>query len=143
MRNMMAPFKCLKFVKRFAATYSSHPLLIYAQKSFQITLFQKNPKNRFEDIELTADANYSMRNSLSKLEKEWNLQGWSTNISHSLGVFYFGLGFFKGCNTLLWKLTCYDLRVSQNFQDKPNLSGVFKKAFPQPPGLPFSRTDYW
>ena len=71
----MAHFKCLKFVKRFAATYSSHPLLIYAQKSFQITLFQKNPKNRFEDIELTADANYSMRNSLSKLEKEWNLQG--------------------------------------------------------------------
>ena len=77
----MAHFKCLKFVKRFAAAYSSHPLLIYAQKSFQITLFQKKknkkktPKNRFEDIELTADANYSMRNSLSKLEKEWNLQG--------------------------------------------------------------------
>ena len=51
---MMAPFKCLKFVKRFAATYSSHPLLIYAQKSFQITLFQKKkkkkpPKKRFED----------------------------------------------------------------------------------------------
>ena len=47
-------------------------------------------------MELTADGSNSMRNSLSKLEKEWNLQGWSTKMSHSLGIFYFGLGGFQG-----------------------------------------------
>ena len=46
-----------------------------------------------------------------------NLQGWSTKNPLRLGVFYFGLGVFKKCSTLLWKLTCYDLRVFQNFQD--------------------------
>ena len=79
-----------------------------------------------------------MWNSWSKLDKEWNLQGWSAQKPHSLGVFYFGLGVFKGCNTLLRKLTCYDLQDLQKFQDKPNFSGVFKKAFPQPPCLFFS-----
>ena len=39
---------------------------------------------------------------------------------------------FKGCNTFLWKLTYYDLRVFQNFQDKLNFSGVLKYTFPQP-----------
>ena len=29
---------------------------------------------------------------MSKLEKEWNLQGWSTRKPDSLAVFYFGLG---------------------------------------------------
>ena len=74
---MLTPFKCLKFVKSFAATYSSHLLLFCAQISFQITLgiSEKIPKNRFEDMELTPDGRYSMWNSLSKLEKEWNLQG--------------------------------------------------------------------
>ena len=36
---------------------------------------EKIPKNWFEDMEMTADGSYSMWNSLSKLEKEWNLQG--------------------------------------------------------------------
>ena len=130
---MLSPFKCLKFVKSFAATCSSHPLLIYAQTPFQITLFQKKiPKNRFEDMELTADGSYSMWDFLSKLEKERNLHEWSTKTQHSLGIFYLAWGVFKGCKTLLWKLTCYDLRVFQNFQDKSNFSGVFKKAFSQP-----------
>ena len=76
----------------------------------------------FEDMELTAGGSYSMWNSWSKLRKEWNLQGWSTKTPHSLGVFYFGMGFFKGCNPLLWKLTCYDLQVSQI--SKTNLTSV-------------------
>ena len=46
-------------------------------------------------------------------------------------------GGLKGYNTILWKFTCYDLWVFQNFQDKPNFSGVFKKAFPQSPCLFF------
>ena len=122
---MLTPFKCLKFVKSFACTYSSH--------SSHFTLFQKKPpKNRFEDMELTAGGSYSMWYSWSKLEKEWNLHRSSTKTPQSLGVFYFGLGVFKGCNALLWKLNCYDLRVFQNFQDKSNFSGVFKKTFPQP-----------
>ena len=142
---MLTPFKCLKLVKSFAATYSSHLLLFYAQTSFQITLgiSEKIPKNRFEDTELTSDGSYSMWNSLSKLEKEWNLQGWPTKTPHSLGVFCFGLGGFSRGVTHLWKLTCYDLWVFQNFQDKPNFSGVFKKAFHQPPCLFFSGTDHW
>ena len=73
-------------------------------------------------MELTAGGSYSMWNSWSKLRKEWNLQGWSTKTPHSLGVFYFGMGFFKGCNPLLWKLTCYDLQVSQI--SKTNLTSV-------------------
>ena len=59
-------------------------------------------------------------------------------MQHSLGVFQFSLG--RGGSrgvTLLWNVICYDLRVFQNFQDKPNFSGVFKKAFPQPPCLFF------
>ena len=74
---MLTPFKSLKFVKSFAATYSSHLLLINAQTSFQITLFQKkNPKIRFKDIKLTVGGSYSMWISWNKLEKEWwNLQG--------------------------------------------------------------------
>ena len=60
------------------------------------TISEKTPKNRFEDMELTVDGSYSMRNSLSKLEKEWNLQGWLTKTQHSLGVFYFNLGGFQG-----------------------------------------------
>ena len=39
---------------------------------------------------------------------------------------------FKGCNTVLWRLICYGLRVFQNFQDNPNFSEVHKKTFPQP-----------
>ena len=73
----------------------------------------EKPKNKFEDMELTAGGSYSICNSWSKLEKEWNLQGLSTKTQHSLGVFCFGLGVFKERNTLLWKLTCYDLRVFQ------------------------------
>ena len=46
-------------------------------------------------MELTAGGSYSMRNSWSKLEKEWNLQGLSTKMQHSLGVFCFGLGFSR------------------------------------------------
>ena len=59
-------------------------------------------------MELTADWSYSMWNSLSKLEKEWNLQGWSTKMPH---VFYFGLGGFQGVQDtfmeadLLWLST--------------------------------------
>ena len=59
------------------------------------TISEKIPKKRFEDIKLTTDGSYSMWNSLSKLEKEWNLQGWSTKTQHSLGVFYFGLEGFQ------------------------------------------------
>ena len=47
-------------------------------------------------MELTADGSYSMWNPLSKFEKEWNLQMCSIKTPHSLGVFYFGLGFFQG-----------------------------------------------
>ena len=47
-------------------------------------------------MELTVDGSYSMWNSLSKLEKEWNLQEWSIKTQHNLGVFYFGLGGFEG-----------------------------------------------
>ena len=47
-------------------------------------------------MELTSDGSYSMWNSLSKLEKEWNLQGWPTKARHNLRVFYFGLGRFQG-----------------------------------------------
>ena len=47
-------------------------------------------------MELTVDGSYSMWNSLSKLEEEWNLQGWSAKMPHSLGVLYFGLGGFQG-----------------------------------------------
>ena len=39
--------------------------------------------------------------SWSELEKEGNLQELSTKKSHSLGIFFFGLGVFKGCNTLM------------------------------------------
>ena len=39
------------------------------------TISEKIPKNRFEDMELTAFGSYSMWNSSGKLEKEWNLQG--------------------------------------------------------------------
>ena len=48
-------------------------------------------------MELTADGSYSMWNSLSKLENEWNLQRErSIKMPHSLGVFYFGLVGFPG-----------------------------------------------
>ena len=43
-------------------------------------------------MELTADGSDSIWNSLTKVEKEWNLQGRLTKRSHSLGVFYFGMG---------------------------------------------------
>ena len=76
--------------------------------------------------------------SWSELERAWNLQEWSTKKPNSLGVPFFGLGIFKGCYTLLWNHTCNELRFFQNFQDKPrNFSGVFTKAFPQPPCLFF------
>ena len=80
----------------------------------------------------------------SELEKEWNLQGWSTKKPHDFGVLSFGLGIFKGDNTLLWNHTCYDLLFFQNFQQKwRNFSGVFTKAFPQPLFLfLFSGTDH-
>ena len=80
------------------------------------------------------------RISWSELEKEWNLQRWSTKKLHNLGLFFFGLGVFKRFNTLFWKHTCYDLWVFQNIQDKPrNFSQVFTKAFPQPPCFFFFR----
>ena len=50
MREVLTPFKCLKFVKGFAATYSSHPLLFYAQTSFQTMLgiSEKIPTNKLK-----------------------------------------------------------------------------------------------
>ena len=86
------------------------------------TISEKIPKNRLEYMELTTDRSYSVWNSLSKLEKEWNLQVWSTKTLHNLGVFYFDLRVFKGWNTLLWKLTCYDLWVFRI--SKTNLTSV-------------------
>ena len=62
-------------------------------------------------MELTVDGSYSMWSFLSKLEKEWNLQGWSTKMPHSLVVFYFGLAGFQGVQHtfteahLLWTST--------------------------------------
>ena len=71
--------------------------------------------------------------SWSEIQKEWILQGWLTKKPHSLVGFLFGVGVFKGCNTLLWKHTCNDLWVFKNDEDKPrNFSGVFLKVFPQP-----------
>ena len=62
--------------------------------------------------------------SWSESEKEQNLQGWLTKKVHSLE--------YNNCNTILWKHTCYDVWVFQNFQDKPRkFSEVFTKAFPQ------------
>ena len=76
------------------------------------------------------------RISWSELEKEWNLQGWSTKKLRSLGILFFGLRVFKGCNTLLWKHTCYDLQVFQNIEGKHRIiSQVFTKTFLQPPCL--------
>ena len=60
----------------------------------------------------------------------------SKNVAQSKGLPFWLGGFSRGV-TLLWKLTCYYLWVFQNFQDKPNFSGVFKKAFPQLPCLFF------
>ena len=64
----------------------------------------------------------------------------------SLGVLFFGLGIFKGYNTLLYSHTCYDFRFFQNFQRKPrNFNGVFPKAFPQSLCLFFflEQTNHW
>ena len=46
--------------------------------------------------------------SCSELEKGWNLQGWSTKRTHGLGVLFFGIWIFKGCDT--WNHTGYGLR---------------------------------
>ena len=48
--------------------------------------------------------------SCSELEKGWNLQGWSTKRTHGLGVLFFGIWIFKGCDTLSWNHTGYGLR---------------------------------
>ena len=55
------------------------------------TISEKISKNTFDYMELTVDGSYSMWNSLSKLEKEWNLKGWSAKMPHGLVVFYFVL----------------------------------------------------
>ena len=62
--------------------------------------------------------------SWSELEKQWNLQGWSTKKPHSLVVLFFGYRIFKGCNTLLWNHTWYDLWFCQDFQDRSICKGV-------------------
>ena len=118
-RKAMTPFKCLKFCCHIQFSFTTHqcPNILLNQ-----TTLEKKPKNKFEDTELTAVWSYSMWNSWNKLEREWNLQRWSTKTPHSLGLFCFGLGVFKRCNILLWKLTCYDFRVFQNF--KTNLTSV-------------------
>ena len=89
-------------------------------------------------MEMTAGGSYSLWNFLEWIRKGVELQGWSTKKPHSLGVLFFGLGIFKGCHTLLRNHICNELRFFQNFYDKPrNFSGVFTKAFPQPPCLLF------
>ena len=142
---MRTRFKCLKFVKSFVATYSSHPLLLYAQTSFQITLgiSEKIPKNRFEDTELTSDGSYSMWNSLSKLEKEWNLQGWPTKTPHSLGVFYFGLGSVsRGVTHFYGSSFAMKLEFSSISKTNLTLAEFLKKYFINHHAS-FSGTDHW
>ena len=69
------------------------------------------------------DGSYSVWNSLSILEKEWNLQGWSTKTPHSLGIFlYFGLGVFKGCSTLYGSSLAMTFEISRI--SKTNLTSV-------------------
>ena len=83
------------------------------------------------------------RISWSELEKEWNLQGWSTKKLRSLGILFFGLRVFKGCNTLLWKHTCYDLQVFQNIEGKHRIfSQVFTKTFFNHPACFCSGKDH-
>lgn len=53
----------------------------------------------------------------SKLEKQWNLQESSTGRPHNLGVFFFGLVTFKGCNRHLWITLAMNFGFSKNFQD--------------------------
>ena len=90
-RKVLTPFKCLKFVKSFAATYSSHTLLINAKAS-RIRLYQKKTwKNRFED---RIDCGCGI--SCSELEKEWNLQGWSTKKPLVYWFSFLSSGFSKG-----------------------------------------------
>ena len=115
-----------------------HSLLVIAQTSIWIRLLEwKKPNNRFEDMEVTAVDVIACGISLSELERAWNLQGWSTKKPHSLAVLFFGLGIFK-CYTLLWNRSWNELQLFQNFQDEPrNFSGIFTKAFPQPPCLYF------
>ena len=86
------------------------------------------------------EVRYSISNFLEWIRKGLEFARAITKKPHSLWVFLFGLGIFKGCYTLLWNHTCNEFWFSQNFQNKPeNFSGIFTKAFSQPPCLFFFR----
>ena len=132
-------FKCLKFVKSFAVTYSSHSLVVIAKNPSESDYFSK--KTQTIDLKtwkwLWVEV-ITCGISWTELERAWNWQRQSNKNSHSLGVAFFDNGIFKGCYTLLWNYTCNELRFFQNFQGKPgNVIGVFTKAFLQPPCLFF------
>ena len=108
---MLTPFKCLKFVKSFPATYSSHPLLIYAQTTFQITLFQK--KSQRIGLKAWNDCGWKLQHVefLEQIRKGVkSTRAVNKNATQFRGLllyFYFGLagegggrgGGFKGWNT--------------------------------------------
>ena len=106
-RKVLTPFKCLKFVKSFAAIYSSHSLFVIAQTSFWIRLFKLKKKQAiglktWKSLRVEVIA---CGISCSDLERVWNLNG----------VSFFGLGIFKGCYTFLWNHTFNELRVFSEF----------------------------
>ena len=136
----------------FLIHYSSMPK--YPSKSHYV--FQKKSSdlmNRFEEMAvwlrgsltggLTADGSYSMWNSLSKLEKEWNLQGWPTKTPHSLGVFYFGLGSVsRGVTHFYGSSFAMKLEFSSISKTNLTLAEFLKKYFINHHAS-FSGTDHW
>ena len=130
---MLTPFKCLKFVKSFPATYSSHPLLIYAQTTFQITLFQK--KSQRIGLKAWNDCGWKLQHVefLEQIRKGVkSTRAVNKNATQFRGLllyFYFCLGGEGGGRGG----RVQGVEHTQNFRGKPNFSGVFKKAFAQQP----------
>ena len=103
----------MTFAKSSAATYTFHSLLVTAGGSYNKWNFLERIR---KGVELA---------QVIKKKKATQFRG---------PLFWFVLGIFKECYTLLWNHTCNELRFFQNSQYKPrNFSGVFAKAFPQQP----------
>ena len=115
---------CLKFVKSFAAAYSSHSLFVIAHTSFWIRLFQQKTQTiglktwKWLRMEVIA-----FGISWYKLERVWNLQGWS--LSRGVKHFY---GITLAMNFDFSRISKTNLETSVEY---------LQKAFPQPSCLFF------
>ena len=131
---------CLKFCCQIQFWFTTHQ----CPNIFLNQTISEKTKNRFEDMELTVDRSYRIWNSWSKLEKEWNLLGWSTEKPYIVyGLYSLVWGFSRGVTHFYRSSLAMTFEFSGISKRNITLGEYLKGHFINHHACFFSVAEYW